>query len=455
MIVVQVVITLLQFLATEYFYPDRILSINLKIFLLTQILIVWSFFLNKFRLGIIFRVKSFLSRFRGYLVTIVFGSSLLLLEIEFLTMMSHTLYSIKYIVTFAILNLITLLFFKLAFYYFMRFIRKSGYNTRQLVIIADATSIPFIDYFIQAKDWGYYIVAIISPDAEFKSKYNNIKIISNDVNIKDFISSHHVEDIFYCLPIEDKRYNLEQLIQESIEIGVNIHIMQSEYLKKLIQNTSPINGFDNSFVTQSKNTRNYIGIKIKDVMDVLFSIAVLITLAPFLAILALLIKLEDGGPVLFKQERIGLNGRRFIFHKFRSMVTNAEELKFELEGRNEADGPVFKIENDPRITRIGRFLRMTSLDELPQFYNVIKGEMSVVGPRPPLMKEVQQYERLQLRRLSMKPGITCNWQVWGRHEVSFKEWMQMDLDYIDNWSPLLDLKIIIATVGVVIKAKGQ
>jgi lipopolysaccharide/colanic/teichoic acid biosynthesis glycosyltransferase len=137
------------------------------------------------------------------------------------------------------------------------------------------------------------------------------------------------------------------------------------------------------------------------------------------------------------------------------MVMNAEEMLKDLKAQNEADGPVFKIENDPRITRIGRLLRKTSLDELPQFYNVLKGEMSIVGPRPPLLKEVRQYEPEQLRRLSMKPGITCSWQVWGRHQVTFREWMQMDLDYIDNWSLWLDFKIIMSTVGVILKANGQ
>jgi lipopolysaccharide/colanic/teichoic acid biosynthesis glycosyltransferase len=137
------------------------------------------------------------------------------------------------------------------------------------------------------------------------------------------------------------------------------------------------------------------------------------------------------------------------------MILNAESMVEELQHQNESDGPTFKIENDPRITKIGKFLRKTSLDEFPQFFNVIKGEMSVVGPRPPLLSEVKQYEKYQLRRLSMKPGITCIWQVSGRNSISFKEWMQMDLDYIDNWSVWLDMKIILKTITVVFKANGQ
>lgn len=175
---------------------------------------------------------------------------------------------------------------------------------------------------------------------------------------------------------------------------------------------------------------------------------------PFLALAALLIKLTSPGPVLFKQERCGLHGRPFTMYKLRTMVDNAEQLRAELEVLNEMDGPVFKSSRDPRITRIGRILRRFSIDEFPQFANVIRGEMSLVGPRPPLPQEVARYQRWQRRRLSMKPGITCLWQVSGRNEVSFEDWMKLDLFYIDNWSLLLDLKILLKTVPVVLLGRG-
>ena len=196
-------------------------------------------------------------------------------------------------------------------------------------------------------------------------------------------------------------------------------------------------------------------LKVKDMFDLVFSSFVVIVLFPLFAIIALLIKVNDGGPVFFKQERIGLNGRRFICYKFRSMVVDAEAMLEGLQDKNESDGPTFKIKKDPRITKIGCILRKTSLDELPQFLNVIKGDMSVVGPRPPLLKEVKLYERCQLRRLSMKPGITCIWQVKGRNKVSFEEWMQMDLEYIDKWSLWEDAKLILGTVGVIFKMSGR
>jgi len=158
--------------------------------------------------------------------------------------------------------------------------------------------------------------------------------------------------------------------------------------------------------------------------------------------------------VLFKQTRIGLNGRKFTLYKFRSMVVDAEARKTELMNRNEMDGPVFKIKRDPRITTIGYLIRKTSIDELPQFFNVLMGDMSVVGPRPPLVGEVEAYKVWQRRRLSLKPGITCIWQVSGRNKIGFDKWMKMDLEYIDSWSLWLDVKILFKTMFVVLTGYG-
>jgi len=190
----------------------------------------------------------------------------------------------------------------------------------------------------------------------------------------------------------------------------------------------------------------------------LMDVAVTILLLPFalivIAVSAVLIKLFSPGPVFFKQQRCGLNGRLFVMYKLRSMVDNAEQARFEVEALNEMTGPVFKSSRDPRITPIGKFLRRFSIDELPQLFNVLRGDMSLVGPRPPLPQEVARYERWQRRRLSMKPGLTCLWQISGRNEISFQEWMKLDLTYIDNWSLALDLKILLKTVPVVLLGRG-
>jgi len=167
-----------------------------------------------------------------------------------------------------------------------------------------------------------------------------------------------------------------------------------------------------------------------------------------------LIKATSKGPVFFVQQRIGYNGRLFNCLKFRTMIENAEEIKKDLKKLNEMDGPVFKIKNDPRITKVGRFLRKTSIDELPQIINVLKGDMSLVGPRPPVPDEVSQYELEDRRRLSMRPGITCIWQVNGRNAIGFDKWMELDRQYIDNWSLWLDIKILAKTIPAVLRGSG-
>jgi len=195
---------------------------------------------------------------------------------------------------------------------------------------------------------------------------------------------------------------------------------------------------------------------VKQVLDFTLALVMLVALLPLLLLIALLIKITSPGPVLFRQQRSGLNGRPFTIYKFRTMVTNAEQLKHELEAMNEMTGPVFKVTNDPRITPLGRILRKFSLDEFPQLINVLRGEMSLVGPRPLPVDEVKRFNDLaHRRRLSVKPGLTCLWQISGRNNVrDFKDWVRLDLEYIDNWSIWLDLKILLRTVPVVLAGTG-
>ncbi|HEX5750939.1 MAG TPA: exopolysaccharide biosynthesis polyisoprenyl-phosphate hexose-1-phosphate transferase EpsZ [Archangium sp.] len=193
---------------------------------------------------------------------------------------------------------------------------------------------------------------------------------------------------------------------------------------------------------------------LKRLFDIVSSAAALAVLSPLLIGVALGVKFTSRGPIFFKQKRVGLHGKTFHMLKFRSMVVNAEELKAKLEAMNEQTGPVFKMKNDPRITRIGRFIRKYSIDELPQLINVLRGEMSVVGPRPPIPSEVEKYAAWQRRRLSVRPGLTCIWQVSGRNQISFEEWMYLDMQYIDHWSLKNDINLILKTVPVVLTGSG-
>ncbi|OUN51641.1 multidrug MFS transporter [Clostridium perfringens] len=194
------------------------------------------------------------------------------------------------------------------------------------------------------------------------------------------------------------------------------------------------------------NSRFYLFLK--RFIDIFASILGLILLSPILIVVSILIKLDSKGPVFFSQKRVGLHGKTFNMYKFRSMVVNAEEIKDKLKEQNEMSGPMFKMKNDPRITKIGKFIRKTSIDELPQLLNVLKGEMSLVGPRPSLPKEVKEFEPWMLERLEVKPGITCYWQVMGRNSIGFREWMELDVKYVHERCLSLDLKLIFKTFFV-------
>jgi len=192
----------------------------------------------------------------------------------------------------------------------------------------------------------------------------------------------------------------------------------------------------------------------KRLLDLVFGSLIFLVALPFIAVAAILIKLDSPGPVFHRAIRVGRNGRKFTFLKLRSMQKNAEELRALLIHRNEASGPAFKLTNDPRVTRVGRLLRKTSLDELPQLWHVVQGHMSLVGPRPPFPEEVERYEPWMLRRLEVRPGLTCLWQISGRSDLSFEEWMRLDLDYVDRVSPALDAKILLLTIPAVISGRG-
>lgn len=203
---------------------------------------------------------------------------------------------------------------------------------------------------------------------------------------------------------------------------------------------------------QANNSKHYL--RSKRILDFVLALLGVIILLPLFVLLASIIKIEDyKGPIIFKQIRVGKDGKKFYIYKFRSMVCNAEDLKVLLLDQNEVTGPVFKIKHDPRVTKIGRFIRKTSLDELPQLFNVLKGDMSLVGPRPPLPEEVLQYTSYEIQRLSVTPGLTCYWQVSGRSNTSFDRWVELDLKYIKERNFLIDIKLIFKTVFVLFGSK--
>ena len=269
--------------------------------------------------------------------------------------------------------------------------------------------------------------------------------------LPELLRQHVIDEIIFAVDSR-KLGEMEELFLLCDEEGVRTrvvvdffpHVNSQVYLDRL--GSTPL-------LTFSATPHDEIRLLAKRITDVVLAAAALVLLLPFMLLIALLIRLTSPGPAIFRQERCGLNGRRFVFYKFRSMCDNAEELKASLAHLSHKQ-TAFKIPNDPRLTGVGRFLRKFSIDEWPQLWNVLKGDMSLVGPRPAVPEEVEQYQTWQRRRLRMRPGLTCLWAVAGRDAVDFETWMKMDMQYIDNWSLALDWKIILRTIPHVLTGRG-
>lgn len=287
-------------------------------------------------------------------------------------------------------------------------------------------------------------------------KYNIIHITQSDTDLVNDISNKNVFEVFYFLN-ESNHHQLKNIVPICQTYGVRLRIFIDFQQRAYCGNTKllvdSIGGID-SFII-SNIPEKYLKLKIKRFIDIIFGFSFILLFSPILILVSILIKLTSPGPIIYSQIRSGQYGKKFKMYKFRTMIVDAEQFLDKLKEQNEMDGPVFKIKTDPRITKIGKVLRKWSIDELPQLFNVLKGELSLVGARPPIPKEVEQYTPWQMRRLSMPPGLTCFWQISGRSNISFEKWMELDLKYIDNWSLFLDFKILLKTIPAVLKAKGS
>jgi exopolysaccharide biosynthesis polyprenyl glycosylphosphotransferase len=283
---------------------------------------------------------------------------------------------------------------------------------------------------------------------------NRFKLLGGIDDLKEILKKQVIDEVIICLPIKTFYDKIQILINLCEEQGVSVRFVANFFDLKIAQ--SCIDNLDNiPILTLTSIPIDQTQLLIKRLIDIILSTIILIIITPLFPIIAIIIKLNDNGPVFFIQERVGLNKRLFKLIKFRTMVVNAENVINEIEKLNEVSGPVFKIKNDPRLTRIGKFLRRTSLDELPQFFNVVKGEMSLVGPRPLPVRDYQCFDQnWHRRRFSVRPGITCLWQVKGRSDIPFEKWMELDMEYIDNWSIWLDLEILARTIPAVIRGSG-
>jgi exopolysaccharide biosynthesis polyprenyl glycosylphosphotransferase len=337
--------------------------------------------------------------------------------------------------------------------------RRSGYNYRFLLVVGANDRAREVAGRIENKrELGYKIVGFVAESPAAREEWDGKqrqewKVIGVLDNLREILSQERVDEIMVCLPVETRFSDITMIVQQARELGVVVRLMPNSADGTLLRNMY-VEEFEEEYVVTLFREQLLVQLLAKRLLDASVSLAVLIFLMPLMLVVAILIKLTSPGPVFFVQNRVGMNQRQFRLYKFRSMVVDAEKRKLEMAHLNERDGPAFKMENDPRTTRIGRFIRKTSIDELPQLFNVLSGEMSLVGPRPPLPDEVKRYEWLFRKRLSVKPGITCIWQISGRNNVSFDRWMQMDHEYVENWSLWLDLKILLKTIPAVLLSHG-
>jgi exopolysaccharide biosynthesis polyprenyl glycosylphosphotransferase len=353
------------------------------------------------------------------------------------------------------LSMLVLMIEKFILVFVFREIRLRGLNFQDILIVGtNDRAKHFIRKLDHHRDMGLKIKGIIDEDEQVVGqKIQGHEIIGTFDDLPDILAHQAVDHVFFIVP-RSFLERIEPLIRHCEIIGITVSVAVDLFdlqfavgKEENILNLPLI-----TFQTVPDKTGQLM---FKRVIDILLAIIIFVVISPLYVLTAVLIKATSSGPVYFVQERYGLYGRRFKLYKFRTMVPDAEDKLQELLKRNEMQGPAFKLSDDPRVTPLGRTLRKLSIDELPQLWNVLQGDMSLVGPRPPIPCEVEKYRYWQRRRLSMRPGITCLWQVSGRNNiVDFNQWAQLDLEYIDNWSLKLDFKILLRTISAVISGAG-
>jgi exopolysaccharide biosynthesis polyprenyl glycosylphosphotransferase len=380
-------------------------------------------------------------------MTILLGTFIFGLKVHYISRL--------FVGIFGVSAFLLLLFQRLAMRGLAKILRRKGWNTRNVLIVGSGKRArELAKTVLDHKEWGLKLLGMVAERGNGNlQKVRGYPVLGSTDKIGEILNSEIVDEVLFAV----SRKRLEEFEEifllcekRGVRARVAINFFPHTIAKVCLEEIDGI-----PLLTFSTTPHNEFVLALKRGFDILVSSAALILFLPFFLPISFAILATSPGPVFFKQTRVSLNGRHFTLYKFRSMVANAEEKKQELLHLNQMEGPVFKMEHDPRVTRVGRFLRKTSLDEFPQFLNVLKGDMSIIGPRPPLPEEVEKYQPWQRRRLSMRPGLTCLWQITGRNTIrDFEQWITLDLKYIDTWSLTLDLKIFLKTIPIVLLARG-
>ena len=360
---------------------------------------------------------------------------------------------LRTVASFGLVSFVLVSGMRLALRYNLRRLRERGHNVKSLLIVGGGSrALAFAAHIKRRHDLGYKILGYVDSDPGYVNGGNYLGTIED---LPRLMGTEIIDEVAIALPIKSHYSEIERAVGLLEEQGITAHVLSDLFPQKLARAHSV--DFDGMpIVTLGSVPPFSWRTEAKRLIDLSVAGIMLIVSAPVLLAAAIAVKLDSAGPIFFVQERVGFNKRRFRMIKFRTMSVDAEARMKDVEHLNEKQGtPIFKIKNDPRITRVGRWLRKTSIDELPQLINVLVGDMSVVGPRPLSVRDATRMEEAwQKRRFSVKPGLTCLWQVSGRSQLSFEQWMQLDLEYIDHWSLGLDASILLRTIPAIVLARG-
>ncbi|HMS42808.1 MAG TPA: sugar transferase [Pyrinomonadaceae bacterium] len=405
----------------------------------------WAFVLSSFWLYRSKRLASWKDELTDVLRAVLFCGLILATMILFA---EWQIFPKRFLLIFAVSAAVLLFALRLFKRKLLKEFRLHGRNLRSVVIIgAGRRGQELFALIKKTPEIGYKFAGFVD-DLETPQNIGKLSEISK------VLAENVIDEVIICLPVKSFYDQMESIARAAEEQGIIVRIYSDLFNLKLARAVAGEIG-DAPILSLYTTSFSNWQIFLKNAFDFVGGLILLILVAPTMLLIALLIKLTSPGPIFFIQERVGYNKRLFRMFKFRTMVVDAVEQQKKLESLNEADGPVFKIKNDPRITPIGKFLRKTSLDELPQLINVLLGDLSLVGPRPLPERDFQKFNQMWFnRRFSVKPGITCIWQISGRSETSFDKWIMQDLEYIDKWSVLLDLKILLKTIPTVLRGTG-